>query len=76
MERVKVSARYEIRIPEEIRQRLNIQPNQELMISVSDGAIWLSPLSLDKKLLDIKELRGIARGLTWKREDRDRRDRS
>jgi AbrB family looped-hinge helix DNA binding protein len=74
MERVRVSTRCEIRIPEEIRQRLNIQPNQELIILVSDGAILLRPLSLDKKLLDINELRGIARGITWKREDR--RDRS
>jgi len=76
MERIRVSAGFEIRIPEEIRQQLDIRPNQELIISVSDGAILLKPLSLDKEPLDVKELRGIARGLSWKRDDRDRRDRS
>jgi AbrB family looped-hinge helix DNA binding protein len=71
MQRVKVSARFEIRIPKVFRQQLSIEPGLELLVSVSDGSLVLKPRPT-KTSGDITELRGAAKGIKWLRTDRDR----
>jgi bifunctional DNA-binding transcriptional regulator/antitoxin component of YhaV-PrlF toxin-antitoxin module len=64
-----VSQKYQVTILKEIRDRLGIVPGQELPMHALDGPIRLSvPRSR-------KFLRGIAKGITWKDDDRDRHDR-
>ena len=72
MQRVKVSADFGIQIPEEVRRELDIEPGQEFLVSVFHGSMLLEPLSLNRTSRDITELRGIAKGIRWKRSDRDR----
>ena len=69
METVKVSPKFQIVIPKTVRESLGLQPGQELRIYAVNGSIRATvPRS-------IKELRGMAKGLKWKDEDRDRNDR-
>jgi AbrB family looped-hinge helix DNA binding protein len=66
---VKVSPKFQVVIPKEIREQLGLKPGQELSIYVVDGSIRLrAPGSL-------KSLRGIAKGMQWKEDYRDRNDR-
>jgi AbrB family looped-hinge helix DNA binding protein len=67
--KVKVSPKFQIVIPKELREELNIQPGQELLMYVLDGGIHVSPPR------SIKELRGIAKGIRWEHNDRDHTDR-
>jgi AbrB family looped-hinge helix DNA binding protein len=69
MDRVKVSPKYQVVIPKKVREKLQLRPGQELQIYVLDGAIRL------QRLRSIKELRGIAKGMKWKDEDRDHSER-
>ena len=69
METVKVSPKFQIVIPKKVRETLSLQPGQELHIYAINGAIHATPPR------SIKDLRGIAKGLKWKNEDRDRNDR-
>jgi AbrB family looped-hinge helix DNA binding protein len=69
MDTVKVSPKFQVVIPKKIREDLKLQPGQELHIYVLDGRIHLS------RPRSIKELRGIAKGLKWKDEDRDHSER-
>ena len=65
MDTVKVSPKYQVVIPKNVREQLQIKPGVELLVYVLDGTIRLSlPRS-------IKDLRGIAKGMRWKNEDRD-----
>jgi AbrB family looped-hinge helix DNA binding protein len=66
---VKVSPKFQIVIPKKVRESLNLHPGQELHIYAINGAIHATRPS------SIKELRGMAKGLKWKDEDRDRDDR-
>jgi AbrB family looped-hinge helix DNA binding protein len=69
METVRVSPKFQIVIPKSVRESLNLKPGQELRIYAVNGSIRATvPRS-------IKELRGMAKGLKWKDEDRDRNDR-
>ena len=69
MATVKVSPKFQVVIPKEIREKLDLQPGQELSVFVVDGSIRMRiPGSL-------KSLRGIAKGLQWKDDYRDRNDR-
>jgi AbrB family looped-hinge helix DNA binding protein len=69
MEKVKVSPKFQVVIPKKVREELALRPGQELQIYVFDGTIRLiRPRS-------IKDLRGIAKGMTWKDEDRDHTER-
>jgi AbrB family looped-hinge helix DNA binding protein len=69
VETVKVSPKFQIVIPKTVRESLGLQPGQELRIYAVNGSIRATvPRS-------IKELRGMAKGLKWKDEDRDRNDR-
>jgi AbrB family looped-hinge helix DNA binding protein len=63
--RVKVSPKFQVVIPKAIREELNIEPGQQLLIYALDGSLRLDPRR------PVKELRGIAKGMRWKDEYRD-----
>jgi AbrB family looped-hinge helix DNA binding protein len=69
VETVKVSPKFQIVIPKSVRESLKLEPGQELHIYASNGEIR----ALRRR--SIKDLRGMAKGLKWKDEDRDRNDR-
>ena len=69
MDRVKVSPKYQIVIPKEVREALDLRPGQEVAVLRHRGRIELIPMS------PIKEMRGLLRGIdsTIEREpDRER----
>ena len=66
---VKVSAKFQILIPKAIREEMKIRRGQELFMYIFEGSIRLSVKR------SIKELRGMAKGMEWRREYRDRTDR-
>jgi AbrB family looped-hinge helix DNA binding protein len=66
---VKVSPKFQIVIPKEIREKLALKPGEELQIYSLDGVIRLH------RPRSIKDLRGIAKGMVWKDDYRDRNDR-
>jgi AbrB family looped-hinge helix DNA binding protein len=69
MQTVKVSPKFQVVIPKELRERLKLRPGQDLIIYEIDGQLRLdTPQRL-------KSLRGLARGLRWKESDRDRNER-
>jgi AbrB family looped-hinge helix DNA binding protein len=69
METVKVSSKYQVVIPKRIREQFRVEPGQELQIYVLDDTIRMH------RPRSIKELRGIAKGMRWKDEDRDHTER-
>ncbi len=69
MDTVKVSPKYQVVIPKKFREELQLKPGVELHIYVLDGTIRLSPPR------SITRLRGIAKGMRWKNEDRDHSER-
>ncbi len=69
MERVKVSPKFQVVIPKKVREELQLLPGQELIVYVLGGGIHFS------RQRSIKDLRGIAKGMKWKDDYRDRNDR-
>ena len=69
METVKVSPKFQVVIPKRVREELQLKPGQELNVYILDGIIRFS------KPRSIRELRGIAKGMKWKDEDRDHTER-
>lgn len=69
MEKVKVSPKYQVVIPKKVRDELALRPGEEMQICVLDGTIRLHRPG------SIKDLRGIAKGMKWKNEDRDHTER-
>ncbi len=69
MDTVKVSPKYQVVIPKKVREELQLKPGVELHVYVLDGTIRLSPPR------SITRLRGIAKGMRWKNEDRDHSER-
>jgi len=69
MQTVKVSPKYQVVIPKQLRERLKLRPGQDLVIYEVDGQIRLDTPHKPKSL------RGLARGLQWKEGDRDRDER-
>jgi AbrB family looped-hinge helix DNA binding protein len=69
MDTVKVSPKVQVVIPKKIREQMHLEPGTDLHVFVLDGTIRLSPPR------SIKELRGIAKGMVWKSEDRDHTER-
>jgi AbrB family looped-hinge helix DNA binding protein len=69
METVKVSPKYQVVIPKKVREELHLQPGQTLQIYVLDGDIRLH------RPRSIKELRGVAKGMSWKDDYRDHTER-
>lgn len=68
MATVTVSAKYQVVIPREIRERIHLRPGQRLIVLEKDGLITLVP---DEPL---QKLRGSLRGMETKdlRDERDR----
>ena len=66
---VKVSPEYQIVIPEAIREELKVRPGQELFLYVLKGRLHISLCG------PVTELRGMAKGIKWDSNDRDRNDR-
>ncbi len=69
METVKVSPKFQVVIPKKIRETLQLRPGEELQIYILERSIRL------QRPRSIKELRGIAKGMQWKDDYRDRNDR-
>ena len=69
METVKVSPKFQVVIPKRVREVLELKPGEELQIYILDKSIRL------QRPLSIKDLRGIAKGMRWKDEDRDHTER-
>jgi AbrB family looped-hinge helix DNA binding protein len=69
METVKVSPKFQVVIPKKLREELHLRPGQELQIYILDGDIRL------RAPRPIEELRGIAKGMSWKDDYRDRTER-
>lgn len=69
MDTVKVSPKYQVVIPKKFREELQLKPGTELHIYILDGSIRLSPPR------SITALRGMAKGMRWKNEDRDHSER-
>ena len=69
MDTVKVSPKFQVVIPKRVREELQLKPGQELNVYILDGTIRFS------KPHSIQELRGIAKGMKWKDEDRDHTER-
>jgi AbrB family looped-hinge helix DNA binding protein len=65
MQTVKISAKFQVVIPKELRERLKLSPGRELVIYEVDGQIRLD---LHHKP---KSLRGLVPGLRWAQSDRD-----
>jgi AbrB family looped-hinge helix DNA binding protein len=65
MQTVKVSPKFQVVIPKDLRERLKLRPGQNLVIYEIDGQIRLEYPHKPKSL------RGLARGLQWKESDRD-----
>lgn len=68
MSRTKVSSKYQVVIPKEVRVRAGVRPGQEFQVIAKGGVITLVP---DKP---ISSVRGIARGadLSGVREKKER----
>jgi AbrB family looped-hinge helix DNA binding protein len=69
METVTVSPKFQVVIPKKIREELELRPGQQLQVFAFEGTIRFN------KPRSVKELRGLAKGLTWLEEDRDHTDR-
>ena len=67
--RVKVSPKFQVVIPKAIRDELQIETGQQLVMYTLDGSIHIVPSR------SVKELRGIAKGMRWKDEYRDHTER-
>jgi AbrB family looped-hinge helix DNA binding protein len=69
MEKVKVSPKFQVVIPKAIREELALKPGEELQIYLFEKTLRL------QRPASIKDLRGIAKGMVWKEEDRDHSER-
>jgi AbrB family looped-hinge helix DNA binding protein len=65
---VKVSSKYQIVIPQDVRERIELKPGQDVVIIEKDGVIHVIPLK------PMKEMRGFAKGIdtTNLRDEEDR----
>jgi len=69
METVKVSPKFQVVIPKKIREELALKPGEELQIFLFENSLRL------QRPRSIKELRGSAKGMQWRNEDRDHSER-
>ena len=65
---VKVSAKYQIVIPQDVRKRIELTPGQQVVIIEKDGVIHVIPQK------PIKEMRGFIKGIDTSqlRDEEDR----
>lgn len=63
-----ISSKFQVVIPKQARERLNLKPKQKLMVIEKDGMLVLIPE------MNIKSLRGLAAGIKTDgfREKKDR----
>lgn len=66
---VTVSPKFQVVIPKDLREKLKLRPGQILFIYELEGSLHLD---LPRP---IRELRGIAKGVLWEENDRDRNER-
>jgi AbrB family looped-hinge helix DNA binding protein len=66
---VKVSPKFQVVIPKEIREQLELKAGENLQVYILDGSIRMH------RPRSIKSLRGIAKGMQWKDDYRDHTDR-
>jgi len=69
MDQVTVSPKFQVVIPKRVRDELELKPGEVLQIYLYEGSVRL------QRPKSIKDLRGIAKGIRWKDEDRDHTDR-
>ena len=69
MDKVTVSPKFQVVIPQRLRQEMDLKPGEVLQIYLFENSLRL------QRPGSIKDLRGIAKGLQWKDEDRDRSER-
>jgi AbrB family looped-hinge helix DNA binding protein len=69
MSTVTVSPKFQVVLPKQVRDDLQLVPGQKLQVYVVDGEIRL------QRPRSIKQLRGLVSGLVWTEDDRDRNDR-
>ena len=69
MDTVKVSPKFQVVIPKKFRDALELKPGEQLQIYMLDKSLRLH------RPRSIKDLRGIAKGMKWKEEDRDHTER-
>jgi AbrB family looped-hinge helix DNA binding protein len=69
METVRVSPKFQVVIPKKIREALELKPGEQLQIYLLDDSVRIH------RPRSIKSLRGIAKGMVWKDEDRDHSER-
>ena len=55
---VTVSSKYQVVIPQDVRERMNLNPGQKVIVVEKDGVVHLIPQK------PIKELRGFVKGVT------------
>lgn len=68
MATVKISSKFQVVIPEEVRKKAGIKPGQKVVVIEKDGIINIIPQR------PIKELRGFLKGLSTEniRDEEDR----
>jgi AbrB family looped-hinge helix DNA binding protein len=68
MDTVVVSSKYQIVIPRDIRERIDLKPGQKIVVIEKDGVIHLIPQK------PIKEMRGFLKGIDTSqlRDEEDR----
>jgi AbrB family looped-hinge helix DNA binding protein len=69
MEKVRISQKFRVVIPKCVRETFHLKAGEELEVCVVDGSIHF------QRPPTIKSLRGAAKGMRWKEDDRDRSDR-
>ena len=69
MEKVTVSPKFQVVIPKKLREELALKPGEVLQIYLFEDSLRL------QRPKPMRELRGIAKGLQWKDEDRDHAER-
>ena len=69
METVTVSPKFQVVIPKHLREELKLRPGQKLLIYPFEGGLRLEAPR------PVTELRGMAKGMPWREDYRDRRDR-
>ena len=69
METVKISPKLRVVIPKRARETFNLKAGEELEVCIVDGSIHL------RRPPKIRRLRGMAKGMKWKEDDRDHSDR-
>ena len=68
MDTVVVSSKYQIVIPRDVRERIDLKPGQKIVVIEKDGVIHLIPQK------PIKEMRGFLKGINTSqlRDEEDR----